>query len=138
MTDASINAARIASLTVGRNIASSTVLAGADLGADHALGGTGFDADTFGRGAIGAVAVGGNVTTSVLAAGLNPANAIAGDADDSIFGATNAEKLASRIASLVVRGGDISGSYFAAGSFTTRPRIGTSTIVLPHAQFRTA
>ena len=85
-----------------------------------------------------AVAVGGNVTATVLAAGLNPANAMAGDSDDSIFGATNAEKLASRIASLVIRGGDITGSYFAAGSFTARPRIGTNTIVLPHTQFRTA
>ena len=112
MSGASINAARIASLTVGRNVGASTILAGADLGADHALGGTGLDADTFGRGAIGAVAIGGSVTTSVLGAGLSTTDAIFHNGDDAIIGG-----IASRIAALTVRGTASVDSYFAAGGF---------------------
>ncbi len=121
MTGGTINAARIASLIVGKNVASSTILAGADLGADHALGGIGLDVDTFGRGAIGPIAIVGSVTSSVIGAGLNPTNGIFHDSptnNDTIVAG-----IASRIASLTIRGTASADSYFAAGRFTAPVKV---------------
>lgn len=121
MIGASFTAARIASITVGRNVDTSTILAGADLGADHALGGSGLDADIFGRGVIGAVVLG-SVTSSVVGAGLNPTDGIFHNTpvnNDTIEGG-----LASRIASLTIRGAASADSYFAAGKFVPPVTIG--------------
>ena len=126
MTGASINAARIASLTVGRNVAASTILAGADLGADHALGGVGLDGDTFARGFIGPVAIGGAVTSSVLAAGLNPTDGIFHNTP--VNNDTIVAGIASRIAALTLRGTASADSYFAAGRFLAPVRIAGAVI----------
>lgn len=112
LSGASINAATIASLVVGKNLVNSHVLAGADLGADHAPDGIRNNLDTFARGAIGPVIVVDSVSSSVLAAGLDPVNAIFHDAVDAIIGG-----LASRIASITIRGTASPDSYFAAARF---------------------
>ena len=110
-TGATVSAAKIASLTIARDAANSLFLAGADLGADFAPGGTADTADVFARGSIGPVNIGGNTTGVVIGAGLNPVNSIFHDAGDTIIGGT-----ASSIASIIVKG-TATGSYFAAGKF---------------------
>jgi len=64
----------ISSLSVGGNITHSRILAGTDLGADWAIGGTGDDADSFAAGTIGKCKVGGDVSDSTIGAGLLPHN----------------------------------------------------------------
>jgi hypothetical protein len=113
IADATITAAKIASLTA-KNVANSTILAGADLGDDRVLGGGN---DTFGPGSIGPVLVKGNMTGSVLAAGLDPMNGIFHDAGDTILGGT-----ISKIASLSIKG-QATGNYFAAGRFVPPVKI---------------
>ena len=62
-----MSAAKIAALTIARDATNSLFLAGVNLGADHAIGGTGDNADTFAKGAIGAVNIKGNAIGLVLA-----------------------------------------------------------------------
>jgi RHS repeat-associated protein len=126
-----VTAAKIASLSIVKNISQSLILAGADLGADHALGGSGADADTFAPGTIGAVSIGGNVVAGVIAAGLTTTNAVLKDGDDAILGG-----ITSSIASLVVKGAADSASYFATGIFKAKPKIGGVTIDLTIADPR--
>ncbi len=57
---------------IGGNVQHARVLAGADLGADFAVGGAGSDADSFGAGQIGGLKIGGNVSDSLIGAGLVP------------------------------------------------------------------
>ena len=115
-TGATVFAAKIAALTIAGNAATSIFLAGADLGADFAFGG---GDDTFAQGKIGAVKIKGDVTGSVIAAGLDPVNAIPHDAGDTIIGG-----LVSKIAKLIVKGAADDASYFAAGAFTAPVKIG--------------
>ena len=93
------------------------IFAGADLGADRQLGGTGGNADSFGAGLIGPVTIKGNVIASVLAAGLDPLDGVLHNGDAILAGA------ASRIARLVVNGTASADSYFA-GKFPSRVSIG--------------
>lgn len=127
ITDINITATKIAALTVARDITDSIIMAGADLGDDHELGG---GDDTFGVGTIGAVNIGskvgavtfGNVVNSVIAAGLSTTNATLKDGDDTLLGIT--PTITSKIASLIVKGSADSASYFATGKFTAKPKIG--------------
>ena len=120
LNTASILAAKIASITVAKNITDSILLAGATFGADGALGG---GDDTFATGKIGAIAIGGNVTESLIGAGYSSTNATFGDGDDTILGG-----IASSIAKLIIKGTADPDSRFAAGKFTAAPKIGTATI----------
>jgi RHS repeat-associated protein len=120
---ASIVAAKIAAITVAKNIADSILLAGASFGADGVLGGTD---DTFAPGTIGAVNIGGDVSATTIGAGLSTTNAILKDADDILLGTT--PKITSTIASLIIKGTADPASYFATGKFATAPKIGTSTV----------
>ncbi|HEX8296956.1 MAG TPA: RHS repeat-associated core domain-containing protein, partial [Chthoniobacteraceae bacterium] len=128
LTDASITAARIAAITVAKTAANSVVLAGADLGADHAFGGA---ADTFGSGSIGAIKIGAPrgtgtvVTNTLIGAGFTPGSdgIPRGSAADSIFGASEADQLTNLIASLTINGQADAASYFAAGRFKANPKI---------------
>jgi hypothetical protein len=75
-------AQNIQSLDFNGNVNGMTVLAGANLGSDGAIGGTGAAADTFSGATIGTISVKGNLTNSTFAAGVNPGNGVFGDADD--------------------------------------------------------
>jgi len=66
----------IGSVSVGGNITDSRILAGAVLGADWALGGTGNDADSFAAGTISKISVKGNVSDSLIGAGVSPHNGV--------------------------------------------------------------
>lgn len=116
-------AAKIASLTVAKDLTDSRILAGAALGADVAIGG---GDDTFAAATIGAVKIGGNITSSVIAAGLSNPDGIFDNGDDTLLGI--APKITSKIAALIVKGSADPDSYFATGAFTAAPKIGTSTI----------
>jgi hypothetical protein len=113
---ASLVASQIASLNVAKNFTSSVVLAGADLGADHALGG---GDDSFLAGSIGPVKISGNVSgMSVIGAGLSSADATFKDGDDTVLGG-----VASVIKSFTIAGTADPDSYFAAGLFKATPKI---------------
>lgn len=58
------------SVTINGNVNESTILAGADLGADADFGGTGFDADRVSNGTLGTLTVSGNFQKSDAAAGV--------------------------------------------------------------------
>ena len=122
---ATINAAKIAALTVAKDFRDSLVLAGADLGSDHALGGADDAADVFAAGQIGKVRINGSVIAGIIGAGLASTDAVFKNADDSILGGT-----ASAVASLIVKGQADAASYFAAGLFAKAPTI-AGTVVDP-------
>lgn len=111
---ATITASKIAALIVSKDVVDSTILAGADLGSDHALGG---DNDTFRAGSIAAVTVKGNVANSVIAAGLSTTDTVLNDDDDTIISG-----IASIIGKFSIGSADAQ-SYFAAGKFKTAPKI---------------
>jgi len=123
ITDANIVAAKIAALSAAGNLADSVVLAGADLGSDHALGGTGGAADAFRAGSIGKVSIGKAVTESVIGAGFSSEDSIFKNDDDAII-----EAAKSTIASLTIKGSVSDDSYFAAGKFQTKPKIGGAAV----------
>jgi uncharacterized delta-60 repeat protein len=75
----------IASVT-GASMDSARILAGANLGADGAVGGSGADADTYGPGAIGSVKIAGAITSSFIGAGVNPVDQTFGNANDTLAG----------------------------------------------------
>jgi uncharacterized delta-60 repeat protein len=95
------------------SLSGADILSGANLGADGELGGTGSDADTFAAGSIGTLTVGGAITTSVVAAGLDPVNGVLVGADDQLIGGKS-----SVIKSITAKSVD-SGTLFIAGAFKT-------------------
>lgn len=110
-----LTAKNINAVTIGVNMNSAKILAGAWLGLDGALGGSGDDADTFSAGNITNVNVSGRITQTTIGAGLNPVDGIFGNGNDSLF--------AGKIQGLVVRQ--------AAGPtarFLARRYLGTITI----------
>ncbi len=129
ITGASIVASAIAKLSVERDFTESIVLAGADLGTDHAFGG---GDDTFAAGTIGAVKIGGQVSGagSIIGAGFSTTNSTVKDDDDTIIGG-----VASVIARLSITGAAAPESYFAAGLFETAPKI-AGQAVSPAADLR--
>lgn len=130
MTGASIAAGKLTGLSVAKNLTSSIILAGADLGADFALGG---GDDTFAAGSIGTVKVGGTVTgASVIGAGLSSTNATLKDGDDTILGGT-----ASLIKSFTIVGTADPDSYFAAGLFKAI-KVAGAKVTLPDGRFKTS
>lgn len=76
----------IGSLTIRGDATASTVLAGADLGSDHLLGGKGGKADSFAAASIDVIHIRGAVTSSLFAAGLDRVNSRFLDQDDRIIG----------------------------------------------------
>lgn len=107
-----ITARSIGAITSGRDILAAKILAGAYLGADGRLGGTGSDADVFRTGNIGPVNVTRNTANMVIAAGLDPIDGVFGNGNDRLLGGT-----ASRITSIDV--GNIAGrtSRFLANRY---------------------
>ncbi len=118
---ASIVASAIGALSIKRDTIASHILAGANLGTDHAPGG---GDDTFGGGTIGNVKIGGSVSgASVIGAGLSSINATFKDSDDTIIGGA-----ASVVKRLAITGTADADSYFAAGLFKAPPKVGSAQI----------
>ena len=84
--NATIAASGFSQITVGRDLVNSVVLAGARLGADLQLGGSGTDVDSFGAGTIKAVSVGGQVENTIIGAGLDPVDGVFGNENDLVIG----------------------------------------------------
>ncbi len=88
------------------------ILSGANLGSDGRLGGSGSKVDGFAGGSIGALRVSGDVSASVVGAGLNPVDGLFVNGNDLVIGGT-----ASSIRTILVRGSVDGSSRFAAGAF---------------------
>jgi hypothetical protein len=99
--------------------------------ADNETGGTG-------AGSIGAVNIGGNAVSSIIAAGLTNPNGMFKDNDDAIFGAAQLDKLKNTIAALIMKGTTDPDSYFVADKFNSKPKINNATITLPDARYLVA
>jgi hypothetical protein len=107
-------ATAIGTVKAGTDLTGATILAGAELGDDAKLGGTGADTDLFFRGTLGSVSVRGGMVNSVLGAGLDPVNGVFGDSDDFVTG-----KNRSTMGSVHVAGTSDTQSRIAAGKFST-------------------
>lgn len=81
-------ASSIGSITSGRDILLSRIMAGAYLGDDGLLGGTGTAADTYGAGTIGSINVFHNIAGVTIAAGLDPVDGILNNGNDQLVGGT--------------------------------------------------
>ncbi len=86
---------------IGGNVQHARILAGADLGADWAVGGTGDDADSFSVGQIGGLGIGGSVVDSLIGAGLVSHN---GAFDLAYLAANNAFLNGSAVGKLSING----------------------------------
>ena len=84
-----LSAASFGSIDVRGELNRATILAGADLGEDVAIGGTDADADTYGSGTIDRLTIRSRVRSSTLGAGLDPSNDRFNDGDDVIHGGTD-------------------------------------------------
>jgi len=108
-----LSAESIKGVKIAGDLTDARILAGAYLGADSALGGTGDDADTFGPGLIGSVKVGGQVVGSIVAAALDPLNGAFNDGADLIVDSSSALKSVSI-------GGPVSGDSLIASGVLPR------------------
>jgi hypothetical protein len=114
-----VTAASITSFIVRGNVAGSTVLAGANRGADNALGG---GDDTFAAGTIRVISITGSVTTSVFAAGIDTVNNELLDGDDVL--------LSGGVISVVSVGGPVdANSRFVAETLPRRARLGGMSVL---------
>lgn len=105
-------AGSIASLSVAGNVNGAFVLAGAALGSDAKVAGTGDAADAYNAARLGKLSVGGSMAATFVGAGVNPLNGTFGDAGDTaVGGATSA------MPSVSVKGGANETTVFAAGAF---------------------
>lgn len=107
-----LTAIKIAAISAAKDVRNSTILAGADLGSDHAFGGSDTAADTLAGGTIGKVSILGEAVAAIIGAGLSSTDSILKNPDDSIIGG-----LLSKIGSVIVKGAADSDSYFAAGAY---------------------
>jgi len=80
------SAAQIVNLTA-TSVSGATVLAGANLGSDGVLNGTGTAQDTFAAGSIGTFHINGSISSSFIGAGVNPNDGTFGNAGDTAAGA---------------------------------------------------
>ncbi len=118
-----VAATAIQVLQVGGSTRGFTVLVGADLGADAALGGTGVNADSFKVGTLARLRVAGDMIDSKILVGLNPVNGKLLDGDDLLLGTA-----LNRIQELIV-GGALGGSTrIIAPAFPATVRVGGQTI----------
>ena len=125
IVDATIAATNsIGAITVAGEVRDSLILAGADLGADGVLGGSGEDSDSFAAGKIGRVKVNGNLSGSILGAGLSPFDGVFKDDNDGIFAGKR-----SRITALLF-GGVSEDSRIGAGELGS-VKIGGRRLKLP-------
>lgn len=121
--DSTISAKSFGTVTIGKNLVRSQMLAGANLGLDQVIGGTGANADTFAGGSIGATTVGGFVDASILGAGLDPVGEVFHNGNDEVIGGAN-----SPLKSLTITGTANADSYFRAGKQPTTAKIAGVTV----------
>ena len=117
-----VDALRVGTLSVAAGFDHSVLLAGANLGSDHALGGIGTAADTFAAARITRVSIAGAVTSGIIGAGFRSDDGVFKDGDDTIVGGTK-----SGITSFFVGSADAQ-SYFAGGTFPATVKIGTASV----------
>ena len=115
---ATLTTRKFGTLSIARDVAGSLILAGANLGADHAPGGSGAAADVFSRGKIDSLIVGGSLDGSIVGAGLTSFDSLFGNADD--FLVTKPPLTSSAIAALSIGGAvtPASGDLFAVAGAT--------------------
>ncbi len=116
--NATLAASGFTQVTVGRDVMNSVILAGARLGADGVISGSGPDADTFSSGKINNFSVTGIVRSSVVGAGLDPQATLLNGIRDNIVGGT-----ASAIPAMSIGGTASEDSYFSAGVFPASVKI---------------
>lgn len=104
----------IGTLRLGGDADRATVLAGADLGDDHQLGGSDGASDAFSSASIGNLQIRGRSVGSLFAAGLNRGNTIFLDSDDAVEGGD-----ASRIERIRIAKGMDDATRFVAGQVGT-------------------
>lgn len=114
-----VAAASIGIFRVARDLTDAVVLAGANLGADHRLGGIGENTDGFGRGSIGEFTVGGKAQNAIVGAGLDPVGMVFRNGNDAIVGGVN-----SRIGIFSITGAAGPENYFRAGWWPTSVKVG--------------
>ncbi len=105
-------AGSIGAISIAGAVTGATVLAGANLGSDDLLGGSGPAADTFTAGAIMKISIAGNVANSTFGAGLNPVDGIFRDGNDIVAGGA-----ASRIGAVSLKHPVDASTRFYAGAF---------------------
>ena len=115
-------AASIGTINVGGDLNGARILAGANLGTDGKLGGSGSDADTFVLGTIGSIFVSGRAINSIVGAGLRPIDGTLGHDNDAVVG-----RASSQIGDLVILATS-SNSLFASGAFLGRAEVGGNTV----------
>lgn len=90
----------ITSINIGRDILAAKILAGAYLGEDGRLGGSGDNADIFRQGAITTIHVAHNTANSIIGAGLDPVDGVFRNGNDRIVGGVNSKIGAITIANI--------------------------------------
>jgi uncharacterized delta-60 repeat protein len=109
------------------NLTGATILAGANLGSDGLLGGTGAAADAFGAGIISMLRVTGAISSSsFIGAGVNPTDGLFGNGNDTSAGA-------GLIKNIFARSAD-STTHFEAASFGIA-RLPAKVVVTTDARF---
>jgi N-acetylneuraminic acid mutarotase len=119
MLDAHSAAASFGTVNIGKDLTNSVILAGANLGADLELEGTGAAADSFGPGSIAKFSVGGQVQETMVGAGLDPMGLVFRNGNDEIAGGTT-----SKVGAFSIGGAAGDGNYFRAGAWPKSVKIG--------------
>ena len=119
--DSTITAANFGKASIKGSLLDSLFLAGADLGADGELGGTGVNADTFAAGRIDGLTVKGAMANSLVGAGANPVDSDFGDGNDAAITGSQIRKLA-------VKGGVSNDSFFISDLYPTKLKFGREKI----------
>ncbi len=110
-------------VSIKGNMVSAKLLAGADLGLDAKLGGTGLDTDLFSRGTFTSVYVRGQLIGSTIGAGLDPSDGVFNNENDFVTG-----KLRSFVKKIKIKGTADADSSLAAGLFPKKVSVGGTSV----------
>ncbi|HEV7405628.1 MAG TPA: Ig-like domain-containing protein, partial [Chthoniobacteraceae bacterium] len=122
ISGATLTAHNFGTVSATGDVGQSLILAGANLGSDHAPGGLGTASDSFNPGNIASFTAG-SVSQSTVGAGLSSSDSIIGNEDDELLGFG-----ASTVKAFSVKGQASADSLFAALSFPKTVKIGGVTI----------
>ncbi|HET6247411.1 MAG TPA: hypothetical protein VFE47_06935 [Tepidisphaeraceae bacterium] len=111
------------------DLSDATILAGANLGDDGEIGGTGSGADTYGAGQLYTLSVSGSIANSFIGAGVNPVDGNFGNGDDISAGP------GSFMRSISVKKGIDATTRFEAGAFPRTVHLPAKTATAGDAQF---